>query len=76
MSVVVLLPSPQLMTMVCVSSVPGSAKEPLSVVESFSLMVAALSVNCALAGGRLITLTLVAALVLAPSLSVTVTAMA
>ena len=68
-----LLPSPQLMTTVCVSSAAGSAKEPLSVVESFSLMVAALRANWIFEGGTLSTVTAVAALVLAPSSSVTVT---
>ena len=76
LSGVLALPSPQLMTTVCVSRVPGSLKLPLSVVESFSLIVAWLKVNWMLDGGTLLTLTLVPALVLAPSPSVTVTEMA
>ena len=54
-----LLPSPQLMTTVCVSSVPGSAKEPLSAVAPFSSMVAGFRLSCRLAGAILLTVTLV-----------------
>ena len=65
------VPSPQLMSTVCVSSVPGSPKLPLSQVLSFSLMVAALRDNCTADGATLLTAMLVLPVPLAPPLSVT-----
>ena len=76
MSVVLPLPSPQLITTVCVSSVAGSRKLPLNQVMSFSLMLAALRDNCTADGATSLTVTLVLPLPLAPSLSVTVALMA
>ena len=72
-SVVAAVPSPQSTVTVCVSKVPGSAKLPLSVVAPFSLIVAAVRLNCRLFGATLSTVTVVAPVALAPSPSVTVT---
>jgi len=73
LSVVSAEPSAHLITTTCVSSVPGSVKDPLKVVDWFSLMGVALRVT--LAGATFFTATVVEAEAAAPSLSVTVTSM-
>ncbi len=68
------LPSPQLMVTTCVSSVPGSVKLPLSVVEPFSLMVPAVRLTARFDGATLLTVAGVLTLAEAPPpLSATLT---
>src|SRR5437764_636454 len=66
LTVVLAEPSPQLIVTVCVSSVPGSVKLPLRVVELPSLMLVALRDRLTLAGATLLTVTLVVAVGLTP----------
>ena len=66
------VPSPQLITTLCVSPVPESVKEPLTVVELFSLMVPGEANTVTAAGATLLIVTVwVAVLLLALSESLT-----
>src|SRR6185503_5640607 len=72
LSVVFIDPSPQLMTTMWVSSVPGSVNVPLRLVDWFSLIVPALSVRLTPAGATFVTTTEVVPVALPRSSSLTV----
>ena len=75
LSVVEAVPSPQLMTTVCVSLGPGSANLPASVTEPPTFGETGEGLTCRQVGGTFFTETLVEPLAVAPPLSVTVTPM-